>query len=494
VGAATVGVGGSVAIGASVARSPWAAAGAVAGCSVVVLGIFFARRLPRLFLGALGVLLIGYAFFGRSFAYLGVPPIFVGEMVLALGLLAALVSGGLLAVFRQPLAWVLVAFAGWCATRTVPYVRTYHLDALRDAVLWGYGVYALLVPAFLPRSGWIRKVPRWYARVLPWFVLWVPIGFLLFYFVGRSLPTVPGSDDVPLIDFKTGDASVHLAGVAAFLLLGLYQIGGGTRRGGGIRPLEWFIWAVWLVGFMFVAATNRGGALASFAAIFTVVLLRPAAARWKIPAIVALATVLTLGVQVVNTSAPSLVDRDREMSPEQIVTNLKSIVEGGGGEALEGSRRWRLAWWDRIMEYTIHGDLFWTGKGFGINLADDDGFQVASDHSLRSPHNAHLTVLARGGVPALFLWVLLQGAFALSMVSAYLRAQRMRYDWWARLDLWVLAYWVASLVNASFDVYIEGPQGGIWFWSLIGFGMALLQLQQSQMGGVLSYTTVQARP
>jgi hypothetical protein len=325
-------------------------------------------------------------------------------------------------------------------------------------------------------------------------VLWVPVGFLLFYFVGRSLPTVPGSDDVPLIDFKTGDASVHLAGVAAFLLLGLYQIGGGTRRGGGIRPLEWFIWAVWLVGFMFVAATNRGGALASFAAIFTVVLLRPAAARWKIPAIVALATVLTLGVQVVNTSAPSLVDRDREMSPEQIVTNLKSIVEGGGGEALEGSRRWRLAWWDRIMEYTIHGDLFWTGKGFGINLADDDGFQVASDHSLRSPHNAHLTVLARGGVPALFLWVLLQGAFALSMVSAYLRAQRMRYDWWARLDLWVLAYWVASLVNASFDVYIEGPQGGIWFWSLIGFGMALLQLQQSQMGGVLSYTTVQARP
>src|SRR5450759_905246 len=42
----------------------------------------------RFFLLALGVLLTGYAFLGRGFAHLGVPPVYLGEVVLALGLAA----------------------------------------------------------------------------------------------------------------------------------------------------------------------------------------------------------------------------------------------------------------------------------------------------------------------------------------------------------------------------------------------------------------------
>jgi hypothetical protein len=32
----------------------------------------------------------------------------------------------------------------------------------------------------------------------------------------------------------------------------------------------------------------------------------------------------------------------------------------------------------------------------------------------------------------------------------------------------------------SFDVYIEGPVGGIWFWTLIGFGVAALRVQKHE--------------
>jgi hypothetical protein len=28
------------------------------------------------------------------------------------------------------------------------------------------------------------------------------------------------------------------------------------------------------------------------------------------------------------------------------------------------------------------------------------------------------------------------------------------------------------MVNASFDVYLEGPTGGIWFWVIFGTGLA----------------------
>jgi hypothetical protein len=38
---------------------------------------------------------------------------------------------------------------------------------------------------------------------------------------------------------------------------------------------------------------------------------------------------------------------------------------------------------------------------------------------------------------------------------------------------------VALLVNASFDVYLEGPMGGIWFWCIYGLGLGSLWIYQN---------------
>ena len=46
------------------------------------------------------------------------------------------------------------------------------------------------------------------------------------------------------------------------------------------------------------------------------------------------------------------------------------------------------------------------------------------------------------------------------------------------MNLWVLSFWLAFMVNAAFDVFLEGPQGGVWFWCLIGFGIAALEAQR----------------
>ena len=58
------------------------------------------------------------------------------------------------------------------------------------------------------------------------------------------------------------------------------------------------------------------------------------------------------------------------------------------------------------------------------------------------------------------------------------RSRREGDDDWARVNLWVLCYWIAFVVNGSFDVFLEGPQGGIWFWSVVGLGIAILQMQR----------------
>ena len=48
----------------------------------------------------------------------------------------------------------------------------------------------------------------------------------------------------------------------------------------------------------------------------------------------------------------------------------------------------------------------------------------------------------------------------------------------ANMNIWALAYMSAFMVNSSFDVYLEGPQGGIWFWAMMGFVIALTEEQR----------------
>ena len=106
--------------------------------------------------------------------------------------------------------------------------------------------------------------------------------------------------------------------------------------------------------------------------------------------------------------------------------------------------------------------------------ANDDGFQPLADESLRAPHNAHLEILAREGVPGLVLWVVLQAAWLMMIVRAGRTARgQPGGEFWARVAAWVLAIWAAAMVNMSFDVYLQGPPGGILYWSVFGLGIAI---------------------
>lgn len=166
----------------------------------------------------------------------------------------------------------------------------------------------------------------------------------------------------------------------------------------------------------------------------------------------------------------------RPATIQQLVDNVLSLFGSSNDGSLEGTKQFRLAWWNEIVNYTLFGDHFWAGKGFGVNLADDDGFQSTADGSLRAPHNSHLTVLARMGVPGFALWLLLQATFAWSLVRAVRLARRQRDVGLATVGAFVLVYWCAMMIDTSFDPYLEGPQGGIWFWSVFGVGLVITRL------------------
>jgi hypothetical protein len=73
------------------------------------------------------------------------------------------------------------------------------------------------------------------------------------------------------------------------------------------------------------------------------------------------------------------------------------------------------------------------------------------------------------------LWILLQVTFGVSLLRAAFRASRVTRQWVPVLA-WIFVYWLAALIDGSFDVYIGGPQGGIWFWAVMGLGIAAIRL------------------
>jgi hypothetical protein len=440
---------------------------------LLCVGSVFATRLPGWFLKVLWALLIVYAVFGKGGAYLNVGGIFVGELVLAFGIVALLLGGAFRTLpFDSLLAWGIVAFGVWSACQTIPYLGSYGMDALRDAVTWGYAAYALLVAGLLARTGWTARVMERYGAWLLWYPAWVPISWALSRFAWDRLPAAPGSD-VPLVYFKAGDPTLHLVGVAAFVLLGLHRP---TERGRRWWvPGGWVWWCAWLGAAGIVGAVSRASMLAILAGGAVVLVLRPSTRLWR-PVMATLALAMVFWASGIRVEV-----RDgRFLSANDIAANALSIGGSNVGGDRNATRNWRLEWWQTIVDYTLHGPYFWTGKGYGVNLAQDDGFVVGDPEQrpLRSPHNGHLTILARSGVPGAVLWLVLQVGFAVALIRAYRRAAHTAADWWARVDLWILACWVTFVVNAAFEVSLEGPQGGIWFWSLFGFGIAVLRAQR----------------
>ena len=185
-----------------------------------------------------------------------------------------------------------------------------------------------------------------------------------------------------------------------------------------------------------------------------------------------------LGITGIAIRFPGM---DREISFAQFARHVQTTTgsAGSAGQDLENTKEWRLAWWAVIADYTVFGEYFWKGKGYGVNLADDDGFQVAEDQSLRSPHSVHMTILARSGVPGLLAWLALQMSWGIAVARSFLRARREGQRQASALFAFLLAFWLACLVNGSFDVYLEGPTGGIWFWTIFGTGIAAVEIFKS---------------
>jgi hypothetical protein len=427
-----------------------------------------AGRLDDWYLRALGIGLAGYAVFGKGFAYLGAPPFYVGEILLLLGIAVALARGAVAAALFNLPALALLTMICWTALRTLPYMHEYGIDAVRDSVVVSYGLFAFVVAALLLRDPpRLVVLVRRYEAFIPYMVFLFPLVIVL----AELWPTLPNGQI--LFEVKTGDVATHLAGAAIFALVGFVRL----------KPLTM---AVLLMTALVTFSQSREGLVAFVVGCALAAILMPQRAILRrLGALLAAAAAVAAVLALLNVeiALPSLRGGDiRAVSVRQIAVNAVSIFGYGDYQVDGGTEEWRKMWWRDIVNYTLHGPYFWTGKGFGINLADADGFQVIAPDSgaplLRSPHNAHMTILARAGVPGLALWCVLIGSWLLAVGNRLGTARLAAEPVWARLFAFLLCFWVTMLVAASFDVALEGPMMGVWFWTIYGIGIAAAVLHR----------------
>lgn len=414
------------------------------------------------YLVALCTVLAGYACVGKGFAYLGVPPLYIGEIALALGCLVLWRSRCLAALSTSPALVAAAALAAWTVLRTLPYLGAYGIDAPRDAMVVLYAAYAFVVAGLVvervSRLGWLIGA----YRRLAWIYGLLGGGlFLATVTLGSALPSFSGNT-LPYI--RPGEAAVHLTGAAVFAMVGLMRV-------------RWPWIAAWIVNAAMVSPSR--GAMLSY--LLPLLVAAVVTGRWRrvLSAFLIAAALFTLALAArVEVALPG---GGRPVGAEQMVERLGSIVGRSTDGGLDGTKQWRLRWWGTIRDYTVEGPYFWTGKGFGVNLAVDDGFVVGEGdgNPLRSPHNAHLTILARGGVPGLALWLATLAIWFGAVAGAHLRAKRRGEAEWAALFVWIGCYVASALINASFDVALEGPMQGIWFWCLFGLGAGMVMVHRA---------------
>ena len=262
------------------------------------------------FLIVLAVLLMGYAIFGKTFAYLGVAPLYVGEMVFALGAIAFLHSRCAIASFANLPNLLLTILIGWAIIRTLPYIGEYGVDALRDSMIVVYGGFAFIVTALLLEKPERLSLVVRFLRILA--LILVPLAPFLVLATNDAAHSGMGAQEsqAVLAQPKIGTTAVHLSAAALLAFLGF------KKRASPV----WLI--LLIIGMGVVATLNRGGMLVIIFMLTFAAIASGRVREFSIALGIGAALIGTL--YIFDLSIPTM-RQERDISAEQLIENVGSV-------------------------------------------------------------------------------------------------------------------------------------------------------------------------
>jgi len=320
------------------------------------------------------------------------------------------------------------------------------IDLIRDSFIFQYGWFVFILFLFKEKLEIIWETLFFIYKWLPFVAL---LNFILQYFV-PFFETVAPFGGIPILLYKNGDMGVQLL-ISTLLLLYSFEN----------KTLKWrvLLSLVIALDFLILASYSRSGIVAFLASMLCFIYFnkdiqlqsRVRLLIKYLPIILLIVTPIYINIKVTENF------QGRAVGLEQIKNNFSSIVGGTTDATSENNVVWRLVWWAKIIDYSLSFPNFFIGKGLGMNLATDDDI-ITLDDSLRSPHNFHLNIMSRFGVLIFMIWTYFLIQLLRPLFKKQLQGKR----------LLIGCILLAFLLNASFDVFLEGPMGAFPFWTWMG--------------------------
>ena len=320
------------------------------------------------------------------------------------------------------------------------------IDLIRDSFIFQYGWFVFILFLFKEKLEIIWETLFF---IYKWFPFVALLNFILQYFV-PFFETVAPFGGIPILLYKNGDMGVQLL-ISTLLLLYSFEN----------KTLKWrvLLSLVIALDFLILASYSRSGIVAFLASMLCFIYFnkdiqlqsRVRLLIKYLPIILLIVTPIYINIKVTENF------QGRAVGLEQIKNNFSSIVGGTTDATSENNVVWRLVWWAKIIDYSLSSPNFFIGKGLGMNLATDDDI-ITLDDSLRSPHNFHLNIMSRFGVLLFMIWMYFLIQLLKPLFKKQLQGKR----------LLIGCILLAFLLNASFDVFLEGPMGAFPFWTWLG--------------------------
>lgn len=405
-------------------------------------------RLKLYYVNFFSVVYALYAYFNKGIAYS-----YLAEITLVLGLLLLIKSVRSYEIVWDRRMLLLSAFLILGLLYIIRGIGQGYalMDVIRDSFMFNYSLFILLV--FLLKE----ELPLFKKNIFQVYK-WFPYVVCFFFLISSYIPSV-GSIEVfnyRLFEYKFGDMGVHLLLCTLFILNGDIEY----------QPRYYWLTLI-LIAYLFlvVSSYSRSGMVSYGAGLIIFFVLTKNKELKKlmrtylkyVPFILLLAVPLYLSTKLEENF------QGRKIGIDQLTENVTSLFSSeSSNNTLNDNKLWRITWWLKIIDDTFLGPHFIIGQGYGMSLADAYDIKYDSEGNLRSPHNFHMTVLARMGVIVFFIW----------LYWIVLNIKKIRDPDLSPENLIYYTAIIAFLINASFDVYLEGPMGAMPFWIMVGLAYA----------------------
>ena len=320
------------------------------------------------------------------------------------------------------------------------------LNVMRDSLAFQYAWFAFIIYFFKNEYDYIwQKI----IHIYKWTPLVIFLNFFLFYFVFLYLPPINIFGNQNIIIYKNGDKSVHL--LISTILMFLYS---------EKYSRKWLMvnTVLIVINFLILLAFTRSGSVAYIFTLFSFFFFSKDKilneSLRKLLKYVPIIMVIGMGLFVVVDIQGDA--QGRTISLSQITDNFSSIVSANVDGNLAENKVWRLIWWAKLVNESFTFQHFFVGKGLGMSLAGND--ILNTDDNLRSPHNFHLTILARFGYIVFITWIIWLVSLFKPLFTRKLVGKTLA----------ITSILLAFIINGSFDVFFEGPMGAFPFWTFVG--------------------------